>query len=117
MALILPLLLALLLGIIEFGVAVLRYNTLSNAAREGARIGIIRENPDGAIEARVSELVEAGTMDSGDVAVNISDRSSGATAVTVTVAYSHTLITGGFLQTFGLSPTIPLTATSSMIIE
>ena len=40
-ALILPLLLLLFLGIIEFGRAILAYNTIANAAREGARYGIV----------------------------------------------------------------------------
>ena len=40
-ALILPLLLLLFLGIIEFGRAMLAYNTIANAAREGARYGIV----------------------------------------------------------------------------
>ena len=43
-ALILPLLLLLFLGIIEFGRAILAYNTIANAAREGARYGIV--DPD-----------------------------------------------------------------------
>ena len=43
-ALILPLLLLLFLGIIEFGRAILAYNTIANAAREGARYGIVDPN-------------------------------------------------------------------------
>jgi len=38
-ALILPLLLLLIVGIFEFGYIVFAYNTLSNAVREGARLG------------------------------------------------------------------------------
>ena len=41
-ALILPLLLAMFLGIMEFGIIILSYNTIANAAREGARYGIIQ---------------------------------------------------------------------------
>lgn len=40
-ALVLPLLVLLFFGIIEFGRAVFTYNTLANAAREGARFGIV----------------------------------------------------------------------------
>jgi hypothetical protein len=37
------LLILLLIGIIEFGVALMAYNSIANAAREGARYGIIRQ--------------------------------------------------------------------------
>ena len=40
-ALVAPLLFLLLFGIMEFGVAVWRYNTVANAAREGARAAIM----------------------------------------------------------------------------
>jgi Flp pilus assembly protein TadG len=40
-ALILPVLLLLLMGLFDFGRAIYAFNTISNAAREGARIAII----------------------------------------------------------------------------
>jgi len=40
-ALILPILLVLLLGVIEFGRLIFIYNTIANAAREGARYAIV----------------------------------------------------------------------------
>lgn len=41
-ALILPLLLLLIMGIIQFGLVFLGYISVSNAAREGARVGIVQ---------------------------------------------------------------------------
>ncbi len=41
MALILPVFLLLLLGIIEFGIILFTYNTVASTAREGARYGVI----------------------------------------------------------------------------
>jgi Flp pilus assembly protein TadG len=41
MALILPVLLLIFMGIIDFGRAIYAYNAVSNAAREGARLGIV----------------------------------------------------------------------------
>ena len=55
-ALILPLILILLMGIFDFGLAFQRYEVLTNAAREGARMGSLASNyttPD--IQARVKE--------------------------------------------------------------
>jgi hypothetical protein len=43
-ALVLPQLLLILLGIVEFGIAIWQYDTLANAAREVARCGIIYTN-------------------------------------------------------------------------
>ena len=45
MALILPLLIILLFGIIEFCFIVYNKNIINNAAREGARVGIVYEIP------------------------------------------------------------------------
>ena len=40
-ALVLPLLAALLFGIMEFGIVIFSYNTIADAAREGARYGAV----------------------------------------------------------------------------
>lgn len=41
-ALVLPLLMMILFGIIEFGIALYRQAILTNASREGARVGIVQ---------------------------------------------------------------------------
>lgn len=43
-ALVLPILLVLLFGIVELGTAIWHYNTVANAAREVARCGAMRAN-------------------------------------------------------------------------
>ena len=45
MAIVLPLLLLLLFGIAEFGLAFVQWQTLANAAREGARVGVRFRDP------------------------------------------------------------------------
>jgi len=112
MALILPLLLALLLGIIEFGVAVWRYNTLANAAREGARAGVVHRCERPAIEAAIARL-DVGLVPTPTVAITMTAEPD-ADLCTVAVYYTHALLTGSYL---GVGTSIPLTATSSMIIE
>jgi Flp pilus assembly protein TadG len=42
-ALVIPLFVLLLFGIVDFGRAVLAYNSISNAAREGARTAIVNQ--------------------------------------------------------------------------
>lgn len=56
-ALVLPLLLFLIMGIIQFGLVLSGYVTVSNAAREGARVGIIEKN-DTSIIAKVTEAFD-----------------------------------------------------------
>lgn len=60
-ALILPILLILLLGLIDVGRAVGAYNSVSNAARSGARVAIVDQNADvvtAAVEAEAVGLAE-----------------------------------------------------------
>ena len=45
MALVLPIIIMLFLGMVDFGRALFLYNNLANAAREGARYGAARVNP------------------------------------------------------------------------
>lgn len=45
-ALVLPVLVIVLMGLFDFGRAVYAFNTVSNAAREGARVAIINQGPD-----------------------------------------------------------------------
>ena len=45
-ALVLPIFILLLVGIFDFGRAIYAYNTISNAAREAVRVGIVDQNCD-----------------------------------------------------------------------
>ena len=56
-ALILPLLLLLMMGIIEFGYVFTVYTGIFNAAREGARYGVVHPAPPNPIRFRVLEKV------------------------------------------------------------
>jgi len=121
-ALILPILLALLLGIMDLGLAVFNYNTLSNAAREAARTGIVTRNE---LSIRTAGLrLTAATpltrtnftvrwLDEDDATVS----SDVAVKVRVTVARDYRLVTGLLFTLFGLQGTIPMTATATMHLE
>jgi hypothetical protein len=56
-ALILPLFLILLLGILDLGRGVAAYNSVANAARSAARVAIVDQNPDAVRQAAVDEAV------------------------------------------------------------
>jgi Flp pilus assembly protein TadG len=80
-ALILPLLLLLTLGVLEFGIIIYQYNAIGNAAREGARVGIIRANNDGAIEAAARAMTTA--LEPADLAITIDRSQAGLIEVRV----------------------------------
>ena len=57
MAVVAPVLLALLVGIIEFGWVFMAYQTITNAAREGARTATLQGVTDAEIEQRIHDYV------------------------------------------------------------
>ena len=59
MALVLPLLLLIIMGIIDFGFMFREMNVVTNAAREGARAGILPGYDDADIDARVQQYMSA----------------------------------------------------------
>jgi Flp pilus assembly protein TadG len=111
-ALILPLLLLLLLGTMEVGVIVFDYNAISNAARDGARYGIIHPDDTAGIEAAARSLTSGLDGDALQVSSSVVSNS-----VRVEVTYPVTLVTAAIIEAFGVDPTIPLTAISMMPIE
>jgi Flp pilus assembly protein TadG len=62
MALTLPLLLLVCVGILEFGRAYQTWQVLTNAAREGARIAVLPGTDDDAVRSRVKEYMAAGQL-------------------------------------------------------
>ncbi|MCL5046331.1 MAG: pilus assembly protein [Actinobacteria bacterium] len=86
-ALILPVLLLIIMGIMEFGRAYSAYLTIQNASREGARLGVTGTT-DTEITAAVNQV--ASTLDTAGLTVSITpaeaSRSRGE-LLTVTVSY------------------------------
>jgi Flp pilus assembly protein TadG len=62
-ALTLPLLLLVAVGILEFGRAYQTWQVLTNAAREGARIAVLPGTDDASVTARVQTYLEAGHIE------------------------------------------------------
>ena len=61
-ALTLPLLLLVSVGIFEFGRAYQTWQVLTNAAREGARVAVLPDSTDDAIEERARAYMESGQL-------------------------------------------------------
>ncbi len=93
-ALVVPVLLILVLGIVEFGRAYQVQTTLSAAAREGARSMALGDDPAAARETTKSAFPLLNLTD-GQIAVAPSSCSQGQ-AVTVTITRPYSFITGFF---------------------
>ena len=123
MALVFPLLLMVVLAIVDFGFMFQRYEVITNAAREGARIAVLSGYSSTDIQNRVQSYATAGGLPyAPTVTITDSSITAGATtwpAKTVSVAYGHQyLFLGGIASWFGGSFTsVSLTAVSTMRTE
>jgi Flp pilus assembly protein TadG len=125
-AFILPLLLFVVLGVIDFGFLFHDYEVVTNAAREGSRLKSLADNyQDSDVDTRVKNYMSFGGLDPNltTTAVNPVSIPAGATATVsgneVVVQYPHQLrflgaIAGFFGGNFG---TVTLTARSTMRSE
>jgi Flp pilus assembly protein TadG len=108
-ALILPVLILLLLGLLEYGRVYNVQISLSNAAREGARTMAIHNDAGQARTAARSAAPSVNpALSSANVTVSPTTCAAGQT-VTVTVHYDVALMTGFF------GTNLPLTATGVML--
>ena len=74
-ALVLPLFVLLLFGILDFGRAVLAYNSISNAAREGARTAIVNQRVSD-IQGRAVDQATGVQLASTDVRIAFRESSN-----------------------------------------
>ena len=96
MAVILPLLLALLVGILELGRAWNVKQVITNAARGGARIAAVQKTDDGTAQAEVEDRMADAGLDPASATIVIGNLSGGTgTVATVSVSYPHTFLVLG----------------------
>lgn len=119
-ALVLPLLLIVLFAVVDFGVGLTRWIAVTNAAREGARLGAVGGEV-GEIKQKAIDTSD-GILSDGDIEVGFfdSDGSGGidpGDSVVVDVHYDYDLITplGRFLSS-NVGP-LSLSACSDMRLE
>jgi Flp pilus assembly protein TadG len=116
-ALILPFLLLLTFSTIDGGWLIFRYNTVANAAREGARAGIIPASAacdQACIQGRVVTAANALTTGLDPADLDIDPPVFTGATVQVTVNYDADLLTGSVIQALGGTATIRLAATATM---
>jgi Flp pilus assembly protein TadG len=121
-AIILPVFLMVGFGIFDFGLAFDASIGVSNAAREGARLGATQPNTS-AITTRVRDV--AGRLDNANLSVTVSCKTSGGGAcpggvggatpggsIIVSVTYDYPMLTP-----IAFGTRIPLTSTAEMRVE
>jgi Flp pilus assembly protein TadG len=112
-AVVLPILVVLLFGIVQFGILFNNYVTLTDAARAGARAGAVSRqapSPSGAADAAVR--ASASDLNQGSLGVNVSSSWSAGSPVTVTATYPYSINLLGWVITSG-----NLTTSSTEAVE
>ena len=124
-ALVLPMLLLIVLGIAEFGFIFQRYEVVTNAAREGARMAVLPGYTNADVDARVRTYMTQGrvpttganpsvVITSVSIAVGAGLPPINAKRVVVTYTHTYTFvprISGWFGATY---TTVPLKAVAEM---
>ncbi len=115
LALVLPVVLLLLLGIAQFGLIFSAQLTLQSAVREGARVGAV-----GADDIAINDAVTAAaaTLDPAKLALTISPDAAGrvqGAKLKVAVTYQLPVIVPVIAEIVG--PQLNLAATSTMRVE
>jgi Flp pilus assembly protein TadG len=111
LALALPILLMITMGVLDLGRAYFAYTTIANAAREGAMCaslsGICTAGPAATVTAEVS-----GTLPGG-VTTTVTGGASPGSSVTVTVRHDFQLVTRAIL---GLQ-SMPIRASATVVVQ
>lgn len=106
-----PLFMMLVFGMIEFGRVVMVQQLLTNASREGARLGVLSDSTDAEVKSKVVSYLASSSVTIANDNVTVSYPDSGE-AVAVTVAVSFNQVS--WLPTPMFLSGQTLTATSTM---
>jgi hypothetical protein len=112
-ALILPIFLMCVLGMIDLGRAVYAELVLTGAVREGCRAAIVQSNTNAVVVQTVIDAAVGLSLPSGNVTIS-GARTMGST-VTVLAVYTFVPVTPGMKQLAGNS--IQLGARSAMVVD
>jgi Flp pilus assembly protein TadG len=130
--LVLPIFLILVFAIIDFGLGFHAWLTVTNSAREGARLGAVRAAAGGAcdndpstqatnIDCRVRETADS--LDQSKLTVTITNaQGTPGSSVVVDVDYDYDLITPldnvlGLISGGSVGPTLQFSSTADMRLE
>jgi hypothetical protein len=96
MAVVLPLLLTMLFGIIEFGWTFMIYQSITNAAREGCRVAVLEGSTDDDIDARIGKYMELIGITNYQPVYQHATTQDPTEFVTIKVPYAAVSLLGGY---------------------
>ncbi len=96
MAVVLPVLLTILFGIIEFGWTFMVYQSITNAAREACRIAVLEGSTDGDINTRVQKYMTLVGVDNYEVDITHSTSDDPTETIIIRVPYADVSLLGGY---------------------
>lgn len=116
LALVLPFVVLLLLGVLEFGLLLDAYLAVSHAAREGARLGVVEGTGDAEIRERVMAAAPQLRPERLEIAVTPAEgQRRPGDALTVRVSYRYALVVPLFARLLG--PELVLSDAFTMRVE
>jgi Flp pilus assembly protein TadG len=98
-AVVLPLLLTILFGIIEYGWVFMVRQSLQTAAREGCRLAVLQTATDSAIETRVKSVMQPTGLSTYSVSLTHASVGNPIETVEIQVPYNDVSLMGGFFGT------------------
>jgi Flp pilus assembly protein TadG len=120
-ALVAPLLFLLVFGIFDVGLYFNRATTVTNAAREGARIASLPDKDDDAAKAVVGQYLTDSGLSVSDATIDVAPQAlpDGSCGKTVRVTYPHAwFFIGGIMSYWGgMTRTPQILAQSTMRLE
>ncbi len=96
MAVVLPLLLTMLFGIIEFGWTFMVYQSITNAAREGCRVAVLEGSTEDDINNRITQYMDLIGITDFQTVFQHATTQDPTEVVTIKVPYSSVSILGGY---------------------
>ena len=96
-ALVLPMLLVLVFGIVEFGNAWRHYQLITNTAREGARIAVLPSSTEAIVDSVIDDRLNGSGLNADSAIVTLKildfgDPNYSASADTVTIVYPYNFV-------------------------
>ncbi len=96
-ALVLPMLLVLVFGIVEFGNAWRHYQLITNTAREGARVAVLPSSTTAIVDSVIDDRLTGSGLDANQAIVTLAildfgDSSYSNSADTVTIEYPYDFV-------------------------
>ena len=96
LAVVLPLLLTLVFGIIEFGWVFMVRETLTNSSREGARVAVLQGSTEQDIRDRVAASMNPTGLSTYTVQISRSSPGNPSETVKVLIPYADVSLLGGY---------------------